>query len=135
SVNRRDVEVVPGGAIEVYDDRSPVDPGRNRLGDRQQNVLELALVAHEIRDLQQRPQPRERCGCANLKHVCSRNVRTDELIFAEAPRLRIARSGDVTTRGGTHGSPASPFLRVNVKATVRVRSGESAVSPPRGGSH
>ena len=52
-VDRRDAEVVPRAAVEVDDDRSVAERLGDRAGDRREQVVEVALGAHEPRDLEE----------------------------------------------------------------------------------
>ena len=57
SVHRHHLEVVPGGPVEVDDDRAPAKAVGDRFGDRVERLLELALPVHERRDVEQRHEP------------------------------------------------------------------------------
>jgi hypothetical protein len=61
-VHGGDLEVVPRGAVEVDHDRLPAEARRDRRGDRVEQLLELALAANEVRELEQGPDLRKRRG-------------------------------------------------------------------------
>jgi hypothetical protein len=54
AVNRRDPEVVPRAAIEVDDDGAVAERLGDRAGDRGEQLGQVALDAHESRDLEER---------------------------------------------------------------------------------
>src|SRR5206468_6224526 len=53
AVHRRDAEVVPGGPIEVDDDRLVAERLRDRPRDRRQELGKVTFHAHELRDLEE----------------------------------------------------------------------------------
>src|SRR3954464_13630857 len=60
AVARSDAEVVPGGAVERYDERPVAHGLADGGGDGGQQRVEVLLAAYEPRDLEQSGEPRDR---------------------------------------------------------------------------
>ena len=135
-VDGRDLEVVPGGPVEVDHDRLPAEPRRDRRRDRLEQVLELALPADEVRELEQRAQPRKRGGSRAVFRDATRRgwcaVRIEHSSAAvSAPRKKGRRPRFGAGRLSIGAAPSRSYRSKRGKSLVRARSAGRAKSSSR----